>query len=480
MKNKTGLKLRQGAYSALLCLLAAGICALAVMALDTLENRHGWRRDMSFNHITTGSAETRRVLAELTHDVRAYAVFSDGSEDQQLIALLNRYQAAGKRFTWSQENLLRNPTLLQWASDDIGDAAVSSDCLIVRCEETGRTRVLTGEDYIEYGYDSAQGAYGISGWQYEKSLTEAILYVTMDELPVVQILSGHGELTEIETAALEKQLADAFYDVRRVQLRQGDTLDPQSPLMILSPTVDIPEGELSLLMEFVQAGGAVFMTLDYADPGEDKLPNFYAFYRLYGFEPLEGMVVADTQESGSYYDYPTTLIPYMVPGDMTDPLIAAGADEVLLYSARAFENVESADESLLLSPVLVSGDGAYLCRATDGSIAKKEGDREGPFVLALSAQRIFGENVSRAFIIGNSLTFLDEWLYNYTYNGELLLHAMQYLRGRPAVSVQIASRAAVRAQLQADNPIIPVILLLTPVLIVAVLALGVLRPRKHL
>ena len=76
MKSKTSFKLRQGAYSGLLCLLAAGICALAVMALDMLENRHGWRRDMSFNHITTGSEETLQVLAELTHDVRAYAVFS--------------------------------------------------------------------------------------------------------------------------------------------------------------------------------------------------------------------------------------------------------------------------------------------------------------------------------------------------------------------------------------------------------------------
>lgn len=480
MKRKIGFKLRQGAYSALLCALAACICAAAVTAADALENRYGWRRDMSFNHIATGSEETLRVLSSLTRDVRAYAVFSEGSEDRQLMALLDRYQAESAHFSWSQESLLRNPTLLQWASDEVGDASVSSDCLIVRCEETGRTRVLTGEDYIEYGYDSAQGVYGISGWQYEKSLTEAILYVTMDELPVVQILTGHGELTQTETAALEKELAGANYEVRRVQLRLGDTLDPQSPLMILSPTVDIPEGELALLTDFAQAGGAVFITLDYADPGADKLPNFYAFFRLYGFEPLEGMVVADAAESGSYYDYPTTLIPYMASGDITDPLLAAGAEELLLYSARAFEGVESADESLLVSTVLQSGSGAYLCQSADGSIAKKEGDREGPFALALSAQRIFGEHVSRAFIIGNSLTFLSEWLYDYTYSNELLLHTMQFLRGQPAVSVQIASRAAVRPQLAPESPIVPVILLLLPVLTVAVLALGVLRPRKHL
>lgn len=88
-----------------------------------------------------------------------YAVFSDGSEDSQLIALLNRYQARTPHITWSQENLTRNPLLLQLASSYGDDSAVNSDCLIIRCEETGRTRVLTAEDYIERTYDAEQGMY---------------------------------------------------------------------------------------------------------------------------------------------------------------------------------------------------------------------------------------------------------------------------------------------------------------------------------
>ena len=59
-------------------------------------------------------------------------------DTNQLIALLNRYQARTPHITWSQVNLTRNPLLLQLASSYGDDSAVNSDCLIIRCEETGR------------------------------------------------------------------------------------------------------------------------------------------------------------------------------------------------------------------------------------------------------------------------------------------------------------------------------------------------------
>lgn len=194
MKKKLHRKLRQGALNTALCLLCAAACVLTVVAADYLESKYDWQLDYSFNNITTQGEATENLLDSLTRDVRMYAVFSDGSEDSQLIALLNRYQARTPHITWSQENLTRNPLLLQLASSYGDDSAVNSDCLIIRCEETGRTRVLTAEDYIERTYDAEQGLYTITGWQYEKSISEAILYVTADSLPRMQLLSGHGEL----------------------------------------------------------------------------------------------------------------------------------------------------------------------------------------------------------------------------------------------------------------------------------------------
>ena len=169
---------------------------------DLLETRSAGRIDLSFNRVTTQSETTRQVLADLGQDVHAYAVATQGNVLTDLNALLDRYQAATPHFTWSQESLSRNPLLLQWVSDDAGDSAVTADCLIVRCEETDRTRVLTWDDYMRFSYDTGSGDYVWTGLTYEQALT-ALVYVTADDLPRVQLLTGHGELTAGETAVLE-------------------------------------------------------------------------------------------------------------------------------------------------------------------------------------------------------------------------------------------------------------------------------------
>ena len=465
-----------------LCLLCAAACVLTVVAADYLESKYDWQLDYSFNNITTQGEATENLLDSLTRDVRMYAVFSDGSEDSQLIALLNRYQARTPHITWSQENLTRNPLLLQLASSYGDDSAVNSDCLIIRCEETGRTRVLTAEDYIERTYDAEQGLYTITGWQYEKSISEAILYVTADSLPRMQMLTGHGELDEASTTVMEDYLTSANYDLSRVNLLTDGAPDPDAPLMILSPTKDLSETELQMLTDYVQAGGDLFITVSYTDP--DELPNFYALYRLYGFEPIPGLVLEDEARTDAYYESIPNLIPTMLTTDATGTLVAAGYDTLILAGARALETPTQQDSALSVYVALESTEGAYIRTLGAGStvsIERQADDRTGPFALALCASRVFdgGQN-SRAFIIGNDSMFLDNWMYAYTYSGELLLQVSQYLQGKPPVDLDILSRPAVRQQLNVSNAAAPVVLLTLLPMLVAVLAVAVLLPRRHL
>lgn len=482
MKKKLHRKLRQGALNTALCLLCAAACVLTVVAADYLESKYDWQLDYSFNNITTQGEATENLLDSLTRDVRMYAVFSDGSEDSQLIALLNRYQARTPHITWSQENLTRNPLLLQLASSYGDDSAVNSDCLIIRCEETGRTRVLTAEDYIERTYDAEQGMYRITGWQYEKSISEAILYVTADSLPRMQLLSGHGELDEASTTVMEDYLTSANYDLSRVNLLTDGAPDPDAPLMILSPTKDLSETELQMLTDYVQAGGDLFITVSYTDP--DELPNFYALYRLYGFEPIPGLVLEDEARTDAYYESIPNLTPKMLATDATGTLVAAGYDTLILAGARALETPTQQDSALSVYVALESTEGAYIRTLGAGStvsIERQADDRTGPFALALCASRVFdgGQN-SRAFIIGNDSMFLDNWMYAYTYSGELLLQVSQYLQGKPPVDLDILSRPAVRQQLNVSNVAAPVVLLTLLLMLVAVLAVAVLLPRRHL
>lgn len=479
------LRLRRGAFSAALSLCTALMVVCVSALADYLETKNGWRADLSFNAVATQGEATRAALKALEKDVHLYAVFSDGGQDMQLTEILARYAALSEHVSWSEENLTRNPLLLTMVSDEVDDASVTSDCLIVRCEETGRTRVLTGEDYVEYSYDADAGGYAITGWTYEKSLTEAILYVTMDELPKVQLLTGHGELSQTDTALMEEKLISANYAVTRVNLLSGDTLDANDPLMILSPLRDVTQGELAQLNAYAAAGGDLFVTVDYTDP--DELPNLRAFYRAYGAQPIAGIVLADESDAGTYYESVGNLLPEMLYTEVTGTLKAAGYDLTLLSGARGFEMPGESTQDLVVAAALQSGETAYIRdyrkagADAELSIARQADDRTGRFALALTADRGFADGTrSRAFFIGNSSMFLDDWMYTYTYSGEMLLQALQYLRGKAPVNLAIVPRQAARAPLAFSSAAVPALILAVPPMITLALALCALLPRKRL
>ena len=479
--------LKRKALHIFTCLVALILCVMLILVTDTAEKNGGLRVDLSFNAITTYSEATEKVLDSLTSPVHVYAVFSAGSEDQQLIELLNRYQARSAYFTWSQENLTRNPLLSQIVSSDLSDGAVSSDCMVIRCEKTGRTRVLSGNDYVLYSYNTETGAYDAVGWTYEKSLSEALLYVTSDELPVLQFLTGHDELDEDETAAMENKLRSANYRIQRINLMLGDTPDPASPLFILSPRRDLTEEELQTLYDFARLGGNFFVTIDFDDP--DELPCFHSLYREYGVEPLPGVLVADEKDQSSYYYNNSQLLPQMLPGDVTDYLYANDMTQIIMVGARGMKMPGETDASLLLTANLVSGETAYIrnfdetLSAEQISVARQEDDLTGQFALALTADRAYSDGTrSRMFAVGSSAIFTDStgFMFSNTYSGEMMLYATQYLSGKETISLDILPREAVRPQLDYTDMFLPVMLLTLAPLSVLVAAVAILRPRKHL
>ena len=473
---------RRALRNAGLCLLAAAVAAAACAVGDLWEESAAGRVDLSFNRATTLSDTTRSVLHGLTRDVRVYSVSSAGNELNDLNALLDRCQAASPRFTWSRETLSRNPLLLKWVSGDVSDSAVTADCLIVRCEETDRTRVLTWDAYMRFSYDTGSGDYVWTGLTYEQALASALVYVTADDLPRVQILSGHGEVTAGETQALERLLSNANYAPVRVNLAAGGALDPDAALLILSPTLDVSESEAQALADFARAGGGAFVTVDFTDP--DELPNLYAFYRLYGVAPRPGLVLADENDRASYYTNIAELTPRLLSVDgLTDDMAGSGADFVLMAPARAFDAVDAGGDGLIRLALLQSGDTSYIkaVRPNELDVTRRADDPAGPFDLALLCDRGFADGTrSAACFFGCSGMFLEQDMLDRTCSGDLLLRVLKRLRGGAGVTLDIAPREAVRPALNPPNTALPALLLALPPLIVAFLAVAILTPRRYL
>ena len=480
-KIKNNRKLRCGGFSVALT-AAVVVCALLVGALaDGLEKRFALQVDLSFNGLTTQGEVTRAVLDQLDKDVALYAVVPADGGDAALLSLLDRYDAASDRVTVRRESLLSNPVLQNQFTDGAGETQVTDDCLIVHCPQTGRSRILSAQDYILYSYNLETGYFDESSYSYEKTVTEAILYVTQDDVPTIQILTGHGEMDDTDAAILEETLQSANYQVQRLSLAAGDALDPDSLLMILCPRYDFSEAEIEALLAFARAGGDFFIVSQYSDPL--TLNHYQSFLRSFGVEAYPGLVIAQAEDTDSYYgDSPVILMPYMQETDATRPLLMAGEDILLLSAARAFKMPAYLPEGVALSPVLVTGE-AYIRDFSDGLTVtdQQPTDEAGRFAVALWADKMFEDGaLSHLLILGDGTMFLNYWMQSSTASTPFLMQMVRSLQGQDPVNLDILPKTAQRDGLSLGN--------LTPGLIVTVMlpllvllgAALVLWPRRNL
>ena len=457
--------------------------ALSVMNIggQALEKRNGWRVDLSFNGITTQSRETEIILDALDKPVHIWALFRKGNEDAPLLELLDRYAARNHLITWEQADPGLNPALTARFSTD--SVTPASDSLIVYCEETERWRVLGPEDYVAVGMNEETGEYSAEGWTYERSLTSALNYVTRERIPGVVILQGHGELDGTSTQHFTELLEANQYEVTWASLSDPAwEPDPQDLLVFFSPMRDLTDEEMKKTTVFAGQGGSFLFTCDYTDR-VTGMPNYSALLRSYGFQPLDGLVIADKNEPATYYNGSRIqLLPEMCSTDITMDLIASGADTILLPGSRALEMPQEGDRNLTLMTVLQSGETAYRKVMTDSvtSLDRAEDDPEGPFALALEARRVTAEGyLSRAFVIGCSAALTEQTLYAMTDVQQLIIRVMEFLLDTGASDLNIMSKTAVRPALGPGSVALGSVLTAALPAAVLLAALLVLWPRKN-
>lgn len=483
MKNTfQSSKWRCGLWSVVILIVIIVCSVCFVILADILTDRYALQMDLSYSAVTRQSEITDSVLKSLERDVQIYLVSSGSSEydiymneSSNLEAILQRYRANCSHISFEKQSLVQNPLLATRFTDAVGENAVSPDCLIIHCNDTGRTRILDGQDYYVYSFDNETGYY-ISGYRYEKCITEAILYVSGDELPVLQFLTGHSEFSLDDLENMVDRFISANYAIKQVNLRKGEAPDPASPLFIISPQYDLTDSELKILDAFAEEGGDFFICCEFSDPID--LPNFNTLLRTYGIEAYPGMVVADA--SGSYYDNsPYYLMPYLQNNALTSSLINASENIYILAGARAFRYENSTDGMTEVKPVLVT-DKAYITDYTADDLSRKANDVYGNLTVAAFSTRVTssGER-SKAFIAGNVTMFSEIFMQNNTSSIPMMLQMTQNLQSIKPVDLDILPKTAERESMILRSPILPIIIVSFLPLLVLILALSVLLPRRN-
>ncbi|MDO5022883.1 MAG: Gldg family protein [Eubacteriales bacterium] len=454
--------------------------ALLTTTSQQIEAKYALKKDLSFNNITSYSSVTEEVLKSLEKPVKVYALFTPGEEDYNLITLLERYAAKSPYFSFSIENLAENPALIHSVSDSLYDGAVTSDCLIVHSESNNRTRIIDAKDYVSQSFDPATGSFVVDGATYESSLTQAIAYVSGDELPTIYMLKGHGEIGSDASLTLIDFLKRNNYAVKELDLLKNTVIPEDGLLMILSPLKDLSNAELTSIKNYAEKGGSLFITTDYNNPHNMK--NFNALLRYYGVEILPGIVSANIDDRASYYENPLYLMPYMQESEITSTLISLAQDRLIFAGARAFITQDSSG-SLQISPLLVSGK-AHISNINDDGTLDLDNyqDKDAKsYTLAVLSNRASETGMrSKAFISGNSSAFIDEWLYANSYSSEFLLSTIQSIYRETPSKIQIKPKTAFRKPMEFNSTALPTIIIALPPVIIASVGFVILIKRRNL
>ncbi len=449
-----------------------------------LEDKYALKQDFSYNAITTLSPTTLAVVQSIQEPVEIFTVANRGQEDAQLVDLIARYQKENPFISFELIVPSENPGFIQRYKDKGEDLPL--DGTLIRSTTTDRYKVLAPTDYIIPQYnEELEIEYR---YQYEKVLSEALVYVTANHIPTALFVTGHQEIVQSQSIApLEAMLSANHFSLSQGAITNNPDLFNTDLLFILSPTRDFTQEEIDLTVDYLSKGGSLFVTLDpifhEESPDQPYLPNLMSLLKSYGILPTQGTILANKESTDDYSVNSFVLKPLLAEQELLSSLKEQGFTDILLPYTTGFFPPQEVDEKLLVENLLNSSSSSYEKILTENmeEFEKNPEDREGPFALALLSTKEGKEgHFGKILALGTSEALLNPDILYYSHNEAFFHTLLSSLVPREDFTLAISSKQGVRPPLsQGSTPMGVALVVLLPVLVLLG-ALLILLPRKHL
>ncbi len=419
LKQYFGSRFRAGSYSVAAAAVVIAMAILVNMIFGTLPTTvTQW--DLTANAIYSLSDQTKRVAASVDKDVTFYIICNEGNEDDIIQRLLNRYADLNSRFKVQPIDPNVHPTFLNQYELDI--STLYENSVLVVCGEKSR---LVGYDEIfvtDYSMDYYSYSYTTTtSFNGENALTNALHFVTSDELPKVYTLTGHGE--EALESSVTSALAQDNFEVEELSLLSAETVpEDASALIIHQPAGDINEDEAALLVDYLASGGSIVLLTTYAEP--EAFPNLLKVTQSMGLTLGNGIII-EGDRNMRLSRYPHYLLPSIASHDVSQALID-GRYFVLSPIAQPIE--ETGEGTAEITQLLTTSDAAYakLAGLTMTTTEQEEGDVAGPFCIGAVAE----DAGKLLWITGDS--FLSSYIDSAVSgaNSNLFLNTLNWMGGQ--------------------------------------------------
>ena len=421
--------------------------------------------DLSKNGLYSLTKDSVNIIKDLKDDITIYYMVQTGSEYPQFEEIARKYDSLSDHIKLETKDPVLYPKFAKKYVDD----DISQNSFIVVDNTNGRAKYIDSNDMLvqEMDYQTYQSY--TTGVDVEAKVTSAIQYVTSEKLPTLYVVEGHGEKST--GTNFSKLMAKQNVDVKTLStLTQTSIPEDCDILYINTPTSDFNDNELKMIRDYMDAGGKIILTVNYADV---DLKNVQSLLDYYGLKMLTGFVVE--QDSNMFYpNYPHYLIPKVESHSITS-LALDNKIPVMAPISSALVSADNVRSSLKITPLLTTSDKSFnKMDLSATSLDKEDGDVDGPFNVGVVSEDSYNNTTSDLVVYSTDVIFSDDLLAD-TGNADILSGTVRFLSGDSA-SVPIASKSIVPERITLSQKkavtwgvvtviVIPVVILITGIVI---------------
>ncbi len=486
---KINTKLRYGGYALLVTLFGIALIILLNIGLSAMDQKFDLKIDTTQNKKYSLSDTTKKTVAALTKDVRIYTLYVEGSENADVVEIINKFKGLSGHVTVENVDPERNPGFVKKFQKE--GETIAAGSIIVTDAENKLVRILDQYAQFEYGYDEASQRNYIAQIKVEGAVANAMNYIELGYMPSAYVVQGHGELTIGNLGNINAFMSDQNYNLESVNIAQTpDKIKAGDIIMFFNPQSDISDEERDLLKPLMEKGGRFYFLFDPLKTNAEKMPNLMSLLKLYDISLKKGLVVETNLGNMYSSQYPSVLVPIIQTHEVTKG-VGGGSVPVIMPNSGALDLPDVAPESsMTITALLKSSKDAYLKvvdeTTTNEDMEQKPEDETGEFTLMAAVEKTVGTDAADSvrFIVSYNTEFATTSnLNNFSSNMNLFMDSASWMRNAEK-DIYVRPKTVADSVMRISNAfefwmILAVSILLVPVLML-IAGIVVHVRRKHL
>ncbi|MGN0106260.1 MAG: Gldg family protein [Hominilimicola sp.] len=393
--------------SSVIIVIAIAFVVVLNIFVTVLNNKFPLKIDFTPNKMYELSEKTTEFLKTYDTPVDIYILASASDQDERISSVLEKYAAANKNIKVTNINMAENPTFGKKYVTD-GSSLMANSVII---DSGDRFKIHSSTEL--YGLNAQTGKY--TSLNVENKINSALKYVSSDKQLKAYMVTGHNEMS---VKGVTDKLTSENYEVTELNTLTSDIPSDASLVMVVRPTADFSEAEITKLDGYLSNGGNIQF---YFDVECKSLTNLYKYLKSWGIGVNDNVVVeTDMSQSISLGDNGVTLVvPVVKSSEFTDSIIKNKRTLAYFPYSKEITQEFEANGDISVMPLLTSSDKAYT--TTNEIVAKTGGEPEGEFIVGELA--IDKKHNSSVYVSGNTMLLTrdasvlanDYGLANYDY-----------------------------------------------------------------